>query len=389
TTLFRSTYNPLFIYSPTGLGKTHLLGAIYNHIVSRHPDLRVVYVTSEDFANDVVESIRTARPDAIQKYETADVLLIDDIQILAGKESGQEVFFQIFNVLHSQGKQIVITSDRPPKDLKTLERRLRTRFEGGLIADIQPPSLELRTAILIKKGAEMGVLLQADVIEYIAGNITLSIRELEGALTKLHAEYMLTKRTIDLGTAKRLLRDYIEGKGSETAYPAIRTAPPKRPKQVSGTGPRGLIWGFSYLLEVVQPDPAYRLFTEGLKEASGLCISRTNPKHLAHFYDLSNARVLWLTDIPSSLDTVSSMLEELMEEMLDEINRHDRLIVMLDGIEFLVHTHGFDPVINFIRHLKDAISERRVILLVPLNPRALKGEDLATIEREMTVRRGD
>ncbi len=385
------TYNPLFIYSPSGLGKTHLLGAIYNHIASHHPDLRQIFVTSEDFAADVVESIRAGDDAVLTRYEDADVLLVDDIQILAGKESGQDVFFQLFNLLHSQGRQIVITSDRPPKDMRTLEKRLRTRFEGGLIADMQVPSLELRTAILIKKGAEMGSNLQADDIEYIAGNITDSIRELEGAMTKLHAEHMFRKKPIDLASAKRLLRDYIE---VDDAEPRKAKPRPRKQKELGPAVPKltsadSFEWGFSYLLEVIQPDPAYKLFCEGIRTHPGLCISRTNPKQLKHFYDLSNAKVLWLTDIPSGLDTVSSMLEELMEEILNEVDKHERTYVMLDGIEYLVHTHGSDPVINFVRHLKDALSEAEVVLLVPLNPKALGEEDLATLEREMTVRRGE
>jgi len=381
------TYNPLFIYSPTGLGKTHLLGAIHNRIRKNDPTLKQIYVTCEEFTGDVVQSMGMPNSGSMRRYDDADVLLIDDIQILAEKESAQEMFFQIFNNMHTEGKQIVITSDRPPKELTTLEKRLRTRFEGGLIADIQHPSLELRTAILIKKSSERGLRLKADVIEYIAANITLSIRELEGALAKLHAEHTLKGKTIDLARATSLLKDYVTPKSMKKPQKAAKR--PKAPEPAAEEVPSGLDWGFSYLLEVVQPDPAYKLFTQAINDANGLLISRTNPKQLKHFYDLGNAEVLWLTDMSDGEGTISSMLEEIMEVLMGRISTNERMVIMLDGIEYLVHIHGFDPVINLIRRTKDAISEKEIILLVPLSPKTLQPEECAVIERELHAIKGD
>jgi chromosomal replication initiator protein len=179
-------YNPLFLYGGVGLGKTHLLHAIGNYCMSSN--LNVLYVTSEEFTNDLINAIRSHTTQTFrEKYRRIDVLLIDDIQFIAGKESTQEEFFHTFNALHGQEKQIVITSDRPPKALITLEERLRSRFESGLAADIQPPDYEIRVAILRSKLERMGRVIPADIIETIAKRVQSNIRELEGSLTRVLA----------------------------------------------------------------------------------------------------------------------------------------------------------------------------------------------------------
>jgi chromosomal replication initiator protein len=179
-------YNPLFLYGGVGLGKTHLLHAIGNHCIKNK--LNVLYVTSEEFTNDLINAIRSHTTQTFrEKYRRIDVLLIDDIQFIAGKESTQEEFFHTFNSLHGQEKQIVITSDRPPKALITLEERLRSRFESGLAADIQPPDYEIRVAILRSKSERMGRVIPADIIEMIARRVQSNIRELEGSLTRVLA----------------------------------------------------------------------------------------------------------------------------------------------------------------------------------------------------------
>jgi len=181
-------YNPLFIYGQSGLGKTHLLYAITNEIKKNNPTVKIVYKKGDEFTNELIEAIQKGSTSSFhEKYRSSDVLLIDDIQFIAGKESTQEEFFHTFCALYEAEKQIILTSDRPPKEIRTLEERLRTRFEGGLIADIQPPSIELRTAIIRKKAEKYKLHLSSDMVSYMAQNIKSSIRQIEGAIKKISA----------------------------------------------------------------------------------------------------------------------------------------------------------------------------------------------------------
>ncbi len=201
-------YNPLFVYGGVGLGKTHLLHAIGNACLDA--SLQVVYVSSEDFTNDLVNSIRKQTTDAFrERYRRIDVLLIDDIQFIAGKESTQEEFFHTFNTLHGQDKQIVISSDRPPKALVTLEERLRSRFQWGLTVDIQPPGFETRLAILRSKADRLGRDVSPDLLEIIARRVQSNIRELEGALTRVLALADLNGVELDEGLLQTALDDYL------------------------------------------------------------------------------------------------------------------------------------------------------------------------------------
>ncbi|MCI7813258.1 MAG: chromosomal replication initiator protein DnaA [Lachnospiraceae bacterium] len=214
-----SMYNPLFIYGGVGLGKTHLMHSIAHFILDHNPDSKVLYVTSEYFTNELIEAIRngnnTTMAEFREKYRNIDVLLIDDVQFLIGKESTQEEFFHTFNDLHGAKKQIILSSDKPPKDFLTLESRLRSRFEWGLIADISSPDYETRVAILRKKEELDGYTIDDDVIKYIATHIKSNIRELEGALNKIMAFSNLENREIDIDLAQEALKDIIapEAKG--------------------------------------------------------------------------------------------------------------------------------------------------------------------------------
>ena len=223
-------YNPLFLYGGVGLGKTHLMHSVAHFILDKDPKRKVLYVTSETFTNELIQSLKNPRENSMaefrDKYRNNDVLLIDDIQFIIGKESTQEEFFHTFNHLHTAGKQIIISSDRPPKDIETLEARLLTRFEWGLIADISAPDYETRMAILQKK-IEMDSLqkyhISNEVLQYIASNVKNNIRELEGSLNKLIALYKLQndREEIDIPLAAEALKDLISSQEKRTVTPEL------------------------------------------------------------------------------------------------------------------------------------------------------------------------
>ncbi len=200
-----NAYNPFFIYGGVGVGKTHLMQAI-GYEVNRNFNFKVLYCTSEAFTNEMIEAIQEKRNSSFRnKYRGVDVLLIDDIQFIAGRETTQEEFFHTFNELHGKGKQIIMTSDRPPKDIAKLEDRLRSRFEGGMIADIQAPDIDMRQAILLSKCRQQNIALPPEVINYLATNVTSSIRDLEGSLTRLATQAQITNQPISLELAQKVV----------------------------------------------------------------------------------------------------------------------------------------------------------------------------------------
>src|SRR4030065_534596 len=205
------TYNPLFVYGGVGLGKTHLINAIGNAVIDKSPDITVIFVTAEQFTNEVVSAIRHEKMGELkEKYRNVDLLLLDDIHFIANKTQTQEEFFHTFNAIYERQKQIVISSDRPPKEIGAITDRLRSRFTMGLIADIQPPELETKMAILLKKGEVEKINVSEDVAYYLASKVKSNIRELEGCLIRLGAQSSLTGRPINEEMAKNILRDLIE-----------------------------------------------------------------------------------------------------------------------------------------------------------------------------------
>ena len=205
-------YNPLFVYGPSGLGKTHLLHAIINRIKENVPDAKILYIKGDDFTNQLIDHLAKGTMNEFkEKYRKCDVLLIDDIQFIAGKASTQEEFFHTFNALYEDHKQIILTSDRPPREIKPLEERLVTRFEWGLLADIQPPDMELRVAIIKKKAEGVGITLPEEVLEFLAENLRSNIRQIEGAIKKLGAQAFLSGREINIELAQSCIIELMGG----------------------------------------------------------------------------------------------------------------------------------------------------------------------------------
>ena len=218
-------YNPLYLYGGAGLGKTHLMHSIGHFVLEQNPNTNVLYVTSEEFTNEVIESIRSGNAAAMtklrEKYRTVDVLMVDDVQFIIGKESTQEEFFHTFNVLHAAGKQIILSSDKPPKEMETLDERFRSRFEWGLIADIQPPDYETRMAILRKNAELSDRKIDEEIINYIATNIKSNIRELEGAFNKVIFYAKLNKVDVTLSLAEEALKDVIYPNKAREVTPSL------------------------------------------------------------------------------------------------------------------------------------------------------------------------
>ena len=215
-------YNPLFIYGPAGLGKTHLLYAIANSIRKKNPSAKIVYIKGDQFTNELIQSLQSGRNVEFRtKYREADLFLIDDIQFIAGKESTQEEFFHTFNNLYEQRKQIVMTSDRKPSDMLTLEDRLKTRFEWGLLADIQPPDYETRMAIIKNKAINLGLDLSDEVCNYIAINVTNNVRQIEGTVKKILAYRDLTDMPLDLPNISRAIDDMFKAEGNSVPTPGL------------------------------------------------------------------------------------------------------------------------------------------------------------------------
>lgn len=359
------TYNPLFIYSRSGLGKTHLLHAIGNQVSTTLGRDQVLYTSSELLETELIESLKAGDLDEFRKsYTRHQVLLIDDIQFIAGKEETQEEIFRILDTMLEEGKQLVIASDRLPKDIPSLSERLITRLECGLIVDIQPPSLETRIAILSKMAEVREFNLPQEVIELIARVCSDNVRQLEGCLNRVMAFSSLMKKEITLDTA----REVLQFEWSQE-------------KEII------LIRGRSYLVEEYKPELSRRLLIDLLNRGyRGLAITREHPNRLRDLTGKADIRILWLTDLESSNEvTIPPTLERLMltiEEFLEDEREN---VIMLDDIQYLISNNTFDGVVRFIRSIVDKIQERPDIFIASVNPLSLTQRDLSIFEREMEV----
>ncbi|GEM_PF-380304 len=417
-----TAYNPLFIWSEPGLGKTHLLNAIANYILEHNPNMRVIYVTTEQFTNDLIEALREGKLEDFRKrYRSADVLIVDDVQFLAGKDQTQEEFFHTFNALFTVDKQIVLASDRPPKEIPKLQQRLVSRFEGGLIVQIERPDYETRLAILKQKAAEKGIKVSEEVLDFIARSITTNIRELEGALNKVVAFSSFTGRKVDVALAREVLKDIIESAPPEAQKPAqVQTGPPgpqqstplpgagvgavvgppsgvpgHAPPVGSGVGYSGTVPpekveiepGRSYLVEESTLGPSMTILKRALESGrKGIVIVRTNPRRVEREHGITGVEMYWLTDRESrKTKTMEPSLEKMMYEISNFLEKNPSTVVFLDGIDYLTSMNSFDLVIHFIRRLVDTVAETDAILIVSLSPYTLQQQQVKILEREMEV----
>lgn len=366
------SYNPLFIYSRSGLGKTHLLQAIGNHVAKSVPSKVIILAPTDTFESELIDAIQNKTLDAMHEaYRNVDVLLLDDAQFLAGKERMQEELFQTFNAIMERGGQVVLTSDRQPKEIPSLSERLVTRFESGLIADIQPPDLETRLAILDKRVKGDKLQVPREVLSLIAEACKDNVRQLEGGLNRVVAFSSLLKADITLEKAQEIL-------GLE---------PVKVQRRVVAR--TEMAEGHSYLVEEDKPDAAQRMLLNKAREGySALGIVRGHPKSLRARAGNMDVTLLWLTDresaqehtVPPSLERIVSIIESFVEEK-------KRSVILLDDIQYLVSNTNFEGVVRFLRNIVDSISERNAIFMVSLSPESLRPQERSILEREMEVLR--
>lgn len=362
-------YNPLFIYSRSGLGKTHLLQAIGNYAREHSPRIRLIYTSTDAIEEELIESLASKKLEEFRTtYREADLLIIDDLQFLAGKEQIQEEVFHIFNDLMDKGRQIVLACDRLPKEIPSVGDRLATRFESGLIADIQPPDLQTRLAILERKAREDKLSVPKDVLGFVAEVCRDNVRQLEGGLNRVVAFSSLMRSDITVKLAKEILT--------------------KETKEVRSTKVRTDVQdGQSYLVEEEKPDISHRIFASKLREGyKGMAITRGHPRVLREKLGTMEAVVFWLTDHESKTErTVLPSLERIML-IIEEFSQPDKKsIVLLDDIQYLISNTTFEGIVRFIRNVVDEVSERPAIFLVSVNQESLKTQERSILEREMEV----
>jgi len=360
-------YNPLFIYSRSGLGKSHLLQAIGNHLIKNESGEAVLYSSSELMESELIDSLKAGNLEEFRDFYSGHrVLLIDDVQFIAGKEETQEEFFSIFSRMMEEGKQLVLACDRMPKEIPSLSERLVTRFESGLIADIQPPNLETRTAIVKMMAENKELKLPQEVIELVAQVCSDSVRQLEGGLNRIVAFSSLMRSDITLQVANELLQYQQQQEGEEIER---------------------LSEGRGYLVEESRPETSHNLMVALMREGyRGLAITRGHPQRLKQKAGELPAQVLWLTDRESQKEmTLPPSLERLMLTIDEFMDADGSKVILLDDIQYLISNTTFEGVVRFIRSVVDRVQESPSVFILSVNPLSLTPRDLSIFEREMEV----
>ncbi len=359
------SFNPLFITSSSGLGKTHLLKAIGNYLKKRDHDLEISYLTASNLSSILSNQDIKELKEEVNK---ANVLLLDDIQFLANKIDLQDEVFHILNNLLEKKGQVVLTSDRPPDQIPSLQDRMVTRFKSGLVVDIRPPTFETRVSIIDKILKEYDIKVEQDVKEYIARHVKKNVRELEGVLNRILAFSSLLEEDISKEVVKESLKHYSDeiDKGE---------------KKVSSYTFKV---GRSYLIEERRPDKGFEILKGMRDDGKTYIFSRLNPNRIKEDYGVKDSEIYWLTSRDSqNYITVSPNLENLswrLEDLLKEDG-----VVLLDGLEYLISNTGFEPTIQFLRHMIDMVSETETVFLLTVSPDALERKHVSILEREMEV----
>ncbi len=367
-------YNPLYIFAPSGLGKTHLLNAIGNMFLSQRPDAKVLYIGAERFCEEVHESSSAGRKDTmLRKFRNLDLLLFDDAQFLSGKDDAQEEFFGVINTMLKKDMRVVCAGDRAPKEIRSLDSQISTRLESGLMVDIRPPDLETRTKILDMRIREENYTIPRDVVRFIAETFEDNVRELTGALNRVVAYSALMKLQPTVDMAKRMLRS--AGQEKKDGSQRFELKP-----------------GHGYLIEEDRPDLCHLLLQDKITEKwAALDITRVNPSRLRGKYPgLEKARVVWLTDRVSEKEaTLEPSLEKIEYEIKGFIENNCRggvrVIVNIDDLQYVISNTNFEGTVRLLRRMLDEMSERNSLLIVSVGKDTLGKQEIAILEREMEL----
>jgi chromosomal replication initiator protein DnaA len=374
-----SAYNPLFICSGAGLGKTHLLNAIGNYVLQNFENKKVLYVSMEKFINEFIEATKANKMASFrEKYRNLDFLLLDDVHFIAQQEAVQDELFHTFNTLYQDGKQIVMTSDRPLREVQGIKERLVTRFEAGLVTDIQMPDYELRMAILRKKIDSTDIEVNDDVLNFIARRYTRNIRKLEGALSTLMAYCELMKKSPSIEVVIDALKEETPDAPEEMELVPVVIMESKHEK---------LKLSHSYLIKEERPVECFELLVEHSKLGYNcMVLTRMNPKRVRELYEVGDSMILWLTDRDGDPDNViSPVLEKIIYRIEELLNSPGKSLLLIDGLDYLISNNNFDAVLRFLRRLIDEVSESQTIYMMSFTPETLDEQSLKILEREMEI----